>query len=35
MKWAQINIETSKSAEDALSYLLIEEMGANGVQIKR
>ncbi len=34
MKWAQINIETSRSAEDALSYLLIEELSSGGVQIE-
>ncbi len=34
MRWVQISIETSKSAEDTLSYLLIEEMGASGVQIE-
>lgn len=34
MRWVQVSIETSKSAEDALSYLLIEEMGASGVQIE-
>ncbi|MGQ9608247.1 MAG: 50S ribosomal protein L11 methyltransferase [bacterium] len=34
MKWAQVSIETSKLAEDALSYLLIEELSAGGVQIE-
>lgn len=34
MKWAQVSIETSKLAEDALSYLLIEELSTDGVQIE-